>query len=232
MKPKDEFWQFLPEIFHLFGGKVQVWHCNVNSPPAPVEVLEKLLAEDEKAKARRFHFPRDRDRYILGRGLLRILLGQSLHQEPESLQFVYSAKGKPFLKAGNLQFNISHSGDAIIYGVSHDRAIGVDVEQIRPLPDALKLAQRFFCPAEWEQIRSLPSDLTSRAFFTAWTRKEAFLKATGDGLVGLKDVEVSLLPDEPAQIYRIEGKIAVGWQLDALDLGWEYVGAVAIAGKN
>ena len=228
MKPQDEFWQFLPEILHLPDAGVRVWQCDVKFPPVTVEASEKLLCEEEKAKASRFHFQSDRDRYILGRGLLRILLGHSLQQHPQSLQFVYSAKGKPFLKEEAIQFNISHSGDLIVLGVGGDRAIGVDVERIRPLPEVLKLAQRFFCEAEWEKIRHLPSNLTSRAFFTAWTRKEAFLKATGEGITGLKDVEVSLLPEESPQIYRIAGKIVEGWQLQSLDLGAEYVGAVVV----
>lgn len=232
MKVQDEFWQLLPEIFYLPDREVRVWRCNVKFPPVTVEALEKLLGEEEKAKAGRFHFPKDRDRYILGRGLLRLLLGHYLQRDPPSLQFVYSAKGKPFLKDEAVQFNISHSGDMVLLGMSRDRAIGVDVEQIRPLPDALKLARRFFCEAEWEKIRGLPSNLTSRTFFTAWTRKEAFLKATGEGIVGLKDVEVSLLPDEPARLYRIEGKIAKGWQLESLDLGDDYAGAVVVANQD
>ncbi|MGK7924023.1 MAG: 4'-phosphopantetheinyl transferase superfamily protein [Spirulina sp.] len=232
MKPQDEFWQSPWSVFRLPDGEVRVWRCNVKSPPVTVEALEKLLSEEEKTKADRFYFQRDRDRYILGRGLLRVLLGNDLQRDPQSLQFVYSAKGKPFLQGGEAQFNLSHSGDWVVYGVSRDRRIGVDVEQIRPFPEALKLAKRFFCEAEWEKIRGLPSNLTSRAFFTAWTRKEAFLKATGEGIVGLKDVEVSLLPEEPAQIYRIEGKIARGWQLWPLDLGGEYAGAVVVERKN
>ncbi|MEM9538622.1 MAG: 4'-phosphopantetheinyl transferase superfamily protein [Cyanobacteria bacterium P01_E01_bin.42] len=229
MKVSDEFWQLLPEIFHSPDRAVRVWRCNLKFPPVTVEALEKLLEEEEKTKAGRFHFQEDRDRYILGRGLLRLLLGHHLQRDPQSLQFAYSAKGKPFLPDEAVQFNISHSGDFVLLGMSRDRAIGVDVEQIRPLPDALKLAQRFFCEAEWEKIRSLPSNLTSRAFFTAWTRKEAFLKATGEGIVGLQDVEVSLLPDEPARIYRIEGKIATEWQLESLDLGEDYVGAMVVS---
>ncbi|MBP0020247.1 MAG: 4'-phosphopantetheinyl transferase superfamily protein [Cyanobacteria bacterium SBLK] len=232
MKIQDEFWQLLPEIFRSPDREVRVWRCNIKFPPVTVEALEKLLEEEEQAKAKRFHFSKDRDRYILGRGLLRLLLGHYLQQDPQSLQFAYSAKGKPFLKDEAVQFNLSHSGDLIVLGMSRDRAIGVDVEQIHPLPDALKLARRFFCEAEWEKIRTLPSNLTSRAFFTAWTRKEAFLKATGDGIAGLKDVEVSLLPDEPIQIYRIAGKIAKGWQLQSLDLGEEYVGAMVVSTKE
>ena len=225
-----KFLQSLPEILTRSRQGVCVWQCSIKSPPMTVEKLAKLLSQEEKSKVERFHFQRDRDRYILGRGLLRILLGHYLARDPQSLIFVYSDRGKPLLKGETLQFNISHSGDFIVYGVSRDRPIGVDIEQIRPLPDAVKLAERFFCQAEWEKIKDLPSFSTSRAFFTAWTRKEAFLKATGEGIAGLKDVEVSLLPDEPAQIYRIGGKVAVGWKLWPIDLEEGYVGAVVVKG--
>ncbi|WP_204105603.1 MULTISPECIES: 4'-phosphopantetheinyl transferase superfamily protein [Spirulina sp. CCY15215] len=227
-----KFLQSLPDILTRSPPEICVWQCCVQSPPMTVKTLVKLLSQEEKSKAERFHFQRDRDRYILGRGLLRVLLGHYLARDPQSLTFVYSARGKPLLKGETLQFNISHSGDLILYGVSRDRPIGVDIEQIRPLPDAVKLAERFFCKAEWEKIRDLPSFSTSRAFFTAWTRKEAFLKATGEGIAGLKDVEVSLLPEEPVQIYRIGGKVAVGWKLWPIDLESAYVGAVAVQGEN
>ncbi len=201
--------------------------------------MKRTLTDDEVERAERFHFDKDRDRYIVARGLLRKILGGYVGKKPQKLRFRYSDYGKPELtdeaKGQNINFNLSHSHGLALYGVTRNRGIGVDLELIRADFADEKIAERFFSPREVATLRSLPKEVQARAFFNCWTRKEAYLKALGDGLSRpLGDFEVSLVPGEPAKLLRVGWDPAERdrWSLQALEPALGYVGAVAVEGQD
>jgi 4'-phosphopantetheinyl transferase len=170
--------------------------------------LKGTLSSDELERARRFHFVRDRDRYVLRRGILRQILSYYLGCVPAAIDFSYQASGKPQLAhpaplSCDLRFNISHSGDAVLYAVTSRRDIGVDIELIRPEIEWALVANCFFAPAEIAALQRLPVHLQSRGFFNCWVRKEAYLKARGEGLsIPLDSFEVSLRPGDAPLLLR------------------------------
>ncbi len=170
-----------------------------------------------------------RQQFILSRGLLRGLLGHYLGCEPTSLQFDYGPHGKPSLAHSPWQFNLSHGGDLLLYAIA-PYPIGIDVEPMRPRAMA-KLAQRWFQPQEAAAILALPPAQQQAAFFATWTRKEAYLKATGEGLAGLSQVEVSTALEPTAGLRAIAGspQAAAGWTLRSWQPQPDYWAAVAIA---
>jgi 4'-phosphopantetheinyl transferase len=198
-------------------------------------LYEPLLALDERERAGRFHFERDRNRYVVGRGRLRQLLGQYLDLPPQKITFAYTDHGKPYLllqpDQPDLRFNISHSQQFAVLAFAWGRRLGVDVEVIRPLTDMADLVRRFFAPAEiaaWETV--LPEQ-QAEAFFCGWTRKEAFIKAIGEGLsYPLDQFVVSLHPDQPAQLLEIQGDLTAAqkWEMVLLRPFPQTVAAVVV----
>ncbi|MGB0561829.1 MAG: 4'-phosphopantetheinyl transferase family protein [Spirulinaceae cyanobacterium] len=181
-----------------------------------------LLNAAEQQRAQRFVRDCDRCRYIWARGNLRRLLGGYLGLAPEAIEFSYGDRGKPYLAQHPVQFNLSHSGDGLIYAFSRDRPIGVDIEQLQRAKDWLPLARRFFCGTEASAIAAVPAAEQAIAFFKLWTRKEAYLKATGEGLQGLAKIEIAL--DATAQVVE---KGWEAWQILDLNHIPGYAGAVA-----
>jgi 4'-phosphopantetheinyl transferase len=219
--------------WRLPPGEVHVWRTSLVRPKDAVERMRTLLARDEQHRADRFRFKRDRSRYIVGRALLRGLLARYLDAAPEELEFEYGEFEKPALRSGPW-FNLSHSGPIALYAFSSTGEIGIDVE----LDDAdfarERIAERFFSPAEVRLLRSLPSEAQPRAFLTCWTRKEAFIKARGDGLsLALDSFDVTLAPDVPAALLRTAwcSEEPGQWQLEDLsDPRAGYIAAVALRG--
>lgn len=221
-----------PPAVPIAEGAWRIAGCNVEvvmtlldaEAPAAGE-LAQCLSADERLRAGRFVFERDRRRYIVGRARLRHLLGARLGVRPEALEFAYGPRGKPRLAqdpAGtDLRFNMSHCEGVAVCAFAHGREVGVDVEAVRALDDADEVAARFFSPRENEAYLALAPQDRPRGFFNCWTRKEAFIKAMGDGLhFPLDAFDVSLAPGEPAQILRI-GETAgtlCGWTLRDVDL--------------
>jgi 4'-phosphopantetheinyl transferase len=197
--------------------------------------LAGLLSADERQRAGRFAFERDRRRYIVARARLRQLLGERLGAAPESLQFVYNPHGKPALarRPGqrDLRFNVSHCGEVAAYAFADGRDVGVDVEEVRELPDADDLAMRLFSRRERAAYMRLPVRERPQGFFNCWTRKEAFIKALGEGLSHpLEAFDVSLAPGKPARLLRVGGVPAsrCGWALSSFVRDPGLVGAVAV----
>jgi len=194
-----------------------------------------LLSEDEKVRCGLFHFEKDRDAYIIARGTLRSLLGHYLERPAASVEIGLGEHGKPALVGGELDFNLSHSRGIGLFAFARGRDIGVDVEWMNPRVDIASLAKRFFSAWEYTQFTSVPGVSKSQAFYNAWTRKEAFIKALGEGLsYPLDAFDVSLHPDQEARLVRIEGcnQKAVQWTLRAISPFPEYAGAVVALGRD
>jgi 4'-phosphopantetheinyl transferase len=210
---------------------VDVWRASLHHDAQTLAALEPLLADDELTRADAFHFARDRRRYVAGRGILRTLLGSALDVAPEAVTLRYGEHGKPLLDGGQLWFNLAHSGDTALLAVSHDFEVGVDVELAQPPADRDAIAERFFSPAEVSDLRALAPSQRDAAFLRCWTRKEAFVKARGDGLtLALDAFDVSLAPGEPCELRRTAWSDAepASWQLvDLSDPAGGFVAAVA-----
>lgn len=216
-------WLRPPADLRLQNQEVHVWRATLDRSPALTQFFAKSLSVDEQTRADRFHFEHHRQRFITGRGILRSLLGRYLQIAPDQLQFNYSDQGKPSLANQTLQFNLAHSQGLALIAISLDRPVGVDLEQIRAIADLNALTQRFFSFTEHAAICSLPLDQQPKAFFRYWTCKEAYLKATGDGLSKLKGLEISLRSNQSACLANVSQH---EWHLQELAPAEGFVGAI------
>lgn len=231
-------WQSPPQDISLATRDVHVWRASLTQPAAIVKDLRQLLSIDEQARADRFHFEVHREHYIVGRGYLRQLLARYLNLSPETIRFAYQQNGKPEIASETslcqLKFNLAHSGNLALYAFTGVGDIGVDLELIRPFTTD-DIASQFFSATEVASLNQLPPPIRHRAFFNCWTRKEAFLKANGFGLLlALDQFDVTLKPEEPPALLstRWDESEAARWELKAIDPGVDYVGAVAVQGHD
>ena len=190
-------WQSTSDPPNLTKNEVHIWRANLDISATEIEEYVGYLSNDEIARANKFRFPELRQRFIVARGILRHLLGHYLNISPKSLIFDYGDRGKPRLAQLNdrnpLEFNLSHSQGYALYGFTQDCSIGVDLECLREMPDAVKIARRFFSPREFQFIANLNPQQQTKVFFQFWTAKEAYLKAIGTGLAGsLAAVDITL----------------------------------------
>jgi 4'-phosphopantetheinyl transferase len=230
-------WRSPPASPALGSDEVHVWRFELDLPDPVIDSHFAVLSQDERERAQRFVFKKDRSHYIAARAAVRRTLGRYLQADPASLQFVYAARGKPSLSpqdpASELKFNVSHSAGIALLALSLSRDVGVDVERIRDDFPGLAIAHQFFTAAEYAALSSIEPARMHEAFFNCWTRKEAFIKAIGDGLsYPLKQFEVSLLPGEPARLLSIDGQAALAarYSLHGMVPRPGYVGALAVAG--
>jgi 4'-phosphopantetheinyl transferase len=224
-------WLPAPKKLDLLLNDVHIWRINLNSSESQLQFFRETLSSDEIARAQRFYFPEHRQRFIAGRGTLRAILGQYLGIDPKQVEFEYQPRGKPLLAAKfadkGLLFNLSHSQDLALCGVSYQNQIGVDLEYIRTMSDLEGLAKRFFSSREYEYLRLISPQEQQQIFFRYWTCKEAYLKATGDGLVQLEEIEISLTPNQPSQLL-----VSGGWNLRELTPAENFAAAVVVTGSN
>jgi 4'-phosphopantetheinyl transferase len=222
----------------LTGNEVHVWRAHLNVAASDARRGESSLSADERTRASAFRFQRDRTRFVVRRAVLRELLGAQLGVEPARLAFVYGQHGKPSLAApfdrSNLSFNLSHSDDLALFALASGRPVGVDVESIRPISDVADLVRRYFSRAENAAIDELPPAERHQAFFNAWTRKEAYLKATGEGLIdNLHSVEVSLTAAACDLVPRSNHTgPEQSWSIRGLTPAPDVAGAIAAAGRT
>jgi len=219
----------------LPDGAVHVWYAWLHVATAARQRLADTLSLDERARAERFHFSRHRDRYIVGRGLLRLLLSRYVGLRPQQVAFTYGAAGKPALRDSPVHFNVSHSEDLAVYAFAPEVRLGVDIEKIRSMSDDEGIAKRFFSAAEYAEFLTLDHHERPRGFFNCWTRKEAYVKALGDGLqVPLDRFRVTMKPGEPALLVSIEDdpNRASPWSVLELTPADGYVGAVVVYGRD
>ena len=232
-------WQSPQAGCRLGDGDVHVWRTRRHWSPAAIARFRDWLSYEERTKADAFHFEADRHRAIVGRGLLRHLLGTCLNRPPDALQIFAGLNGKPelvpALDAAPVAFNISHSGDWILVALAHQRAVGVDVEQMRSGMAVLEIAQQVFSEAERTGLAALPAAAREESFFMCWTRKEAYIKARGDGLsLPLDSFDVSFRATNAARLLatRPDPGEASRWTVRDLPLGTGYHAAVAAAGSG
>jgi 4'-phosphopantetheinyl transferase len=219
----------------LANDAIEIVVSRLDGGPEDVRASAALLSDVERQRASRFVFDRDRHRFTVARARLRRLLSARLGVPPEAVGFAYGEHGKPALDrhctASDLRFNVSHSDGVAVYAFSHGHEIGIDVESIRVIRDADDIAARFFSSRENEAYLALDPRDRPLGFFNCWTRKEAFVKALGDGLSHPLDrFDVSLAPGEPAKILRVEGTPGdhCGWTLHSFLPGPGLIGAIVV----
>ena len=217
---------------------VDVWIARTEELAREAGALAGTLDADERDRAARFHFEEDRRRFALRRGWMRRVLATYVGGAAESLRFEYTPHGKPSLASRGeaaLEFNLSHSGELAVLAVTFGRRVGVDVERRKRDRDLEGLAERFFAPDEAAAIRSLPSPARVAAFYRCWTRKEAFLKARGEGLgLPLERFSVPLEEGPGAALVRFEGDALepTRWSREDLALDGEYAAALVAQGRG
>lgn len=232
-------WETFPANLPLSKKEVHIWRADLDLQIISIQKFHQTLSTDERARAERFRFEQDRKRFVIGRGILRIIIGRYLNIEPSRLEFCYGKSGKPTLAntfgKETILFNMSDSGRLALYGFTRNHEIGVDIEHIRDIPEMEQIAERFFSDGENAVFHALPNGKKKEAFFNCWTRKEAFIKAKGQGLkLGLNQFEVSLAPGERAALLNIntDNQEASHWSLRDLDPGPGFVAALAVQGHG
>lgn len=232
-------WLKPPQRLRIEAGAVHIWRAWLDRPEEDIVAFENILSAEEKERASRFHFDRDRRRYISGRGILRVLLARYLDFHAADIGFKYGAQGKPVLSGEyqhqTIKFNLAHSNKLAIYAFAPEGDIGVDLEYIRQVKDSMDVAKRFFSANEYHVLSSLPEEDQQQAFFRCWTRKEAFIKAIGEGLsYPLDGFDVSLAPGEPASLLNVKGSVveATKWLLQNVQPGDGYIGALVVKGRG
>ena len=235
METGSSVWLTPPSNLHLAADEVHVWRAELDLPPTQLRRLKSTLTPDESERADRFRFEKDHQHYIAARGILRTILSSYLCISPERLRFVYSDYAKPSLAPEfahhDIQFNLSHSAGLALYAVTYRYDVGIDVEHIRTNFEHEEIAQRFFSPREVAILNTVSPHLKPLAFFNCWTRKEAYIKAQGQGLsLPLDRFDVSFAPGEPAQLLlSLDNPQEIGeWSLLALTPGHDYAGALAV----
>jgi 4'-phosphopantetheinyl transferase len=226
-------WQPSPDRLALAEDEIHVWRAYVECDETELLQFEATLSMDEKARAERFVFPPDRNRFIAVHGILRELLGRYVGRPPADLEFDYGPQGKPSLSAQaqrSVQFNVSHSHGIALLAFALRRQLGVDVELVRPDIAREQIAERYFSPQEVMELRRLPPALQDEGFFLCWTRKEAYIKALGGGLtVPLDSFQVSLTPGKPEELRAADSS---HWSMRSLRPDRRHVGTLVGEGSG
>jgi 4'-phosphopantetheinyl transferase len=224
-------------LYVIKPNEVHIWWARTDSPEWDITQLASVLSDDEINRADRFHFPHHRRRFIAAHGLVRLILGNYLDRAPGSVHLLRGLKGKPYLEkiaiGPSLCFNLSHSNDLAMVGITLDRRIGVDVEHIRPLSNLESIAGRYFSKDEIHGILNAPANEREQLFFHHWTMKESYLKATGAGLSGLQGIQIT--HDKSG----IDSRTAIvidqsnqSWFIEQFQLTLGYAASVAVEGET
>ncbi len=222
----------------LADREIHVWRASLSTDEPTLRRLEATLADQEKARAARFIFERDRDRYIAARGILRDLLGKYLQCAPRSIEFAYGPYGKPAITGAvsrsGICFNLSHSHGLAVVAIGREQEVGIDLELIRAEFASEAIAKRYFSAKEIDELTRLPAELRTDGFFLCWTRKEAYIKAKGDGLqIPLDSFDVSLSPGSPATLSSVdEPRWGIESFVPSLASEPNYAAAIVAEGKD
>jgi 4'-phosphopantetheinyl transferase len=230
----DPTWLLPPEVISLSESEVHVWLADLDAAICNLPELQTTLAADEIARAQRFHFPEHRDRFVLGRGLLRVILAKYLNLEPHAIAFSYGSHGKPFLQEpySHLSFNLTHSGGLALYIVALRREVGIDAECIERDREIDSIISRFFTQSEQTYLLNLLPAARQTAFFHCWTCKEAQAKASGEGIAqGLDQLDLSsMLEKKHNSIYHAPWTV-MSFRLEQ-DWRDRYAAAIAVTGQD
>jgi 4'-phosphopantetheinyl transferase len=192
-----------PDVNHSLSiptREVHVWRARLSSPIADLSTLRGSLSCEERERADRFRSEHDRARFVLGRIVARSVLGHCLQRPARDIQLTLDRSGKPVVASPSemtLHFNISHSGDHVLFALARNRRVGVDVEQVREAKDLNEIAARCFSKAEYLRLQTIPERMRTESFYRCWTLKEAYLKARGEGLrLSPDSFDVAFFPGE------------------------------------
>jgi len=221
----------------ITSDTLHVWCIRLTQSGDVVHTLEKHLSMDELRRADRYRREMDRTRYVIAHGALRELLADYTSETPRNISFGRTATGKPFLiddqGEQRLRFTLSHSGEWAVVALALSTDVGIDIEQIDSDVSVEAVAERFFSRGEFEALREVPSEQRIVAFFAAWTRKEAYVKARGEGIAGrLRDFSVSVDPEQPPILLTdsMDPDVALHWRIYDLDRDSGYAAALAVEG--
>ena len=234
------FWLYnIPQDLQLEKDTVDIWCIPLDIDEASLVSFYQILSVEERSKAERMRIEAPRKHYVAARAIMRQIIAAYMKEKPERLEFQYGPNEKPALARAfsrtGITFNMSHSHGLALYGVTLEREIGVDIEKIRQDMSITDLAKRFFSNREYEELINLPAEQKEQGFFNCWTRKEAYLKSTGQGLkFPLSHFDVSLAPGEPAALleHRTAPEQASLWSIAELDIGPGYAAALSVEGKD
>ena len=232
-------WKKPPVKLSLSEKHIDIWRTSLDLPQRQIDEYKSLLAPDEIERADRFKVKRKYREYLISRGLLRRVLGHALRIDPAGLEFEYSEHDKPFLdlihKGRPVTFNVSHTHEQTLIAVTLEHALGIDIEHVRHDVQFRQLARRFFSAQEARELETYTEAGIPRAFFACWTRKEAFVKALGDGIsFGLNEFSVAVDPfaDDVALTTHWDPEEAGNWSLTNIRTDPDYIAALAVAGQG
>ena len=235
----SDLWCSPPQGLRTSVDEVHVWRAGLDMNTSKLHGLFQILSQEERERSARFRFQKDRDCFIAAHGLLRVILGRYLSVEPEQLRFCTNDFGKPSLCPSSefelIRFNMSHSEKFCLYAFSGGREVGIDLEFIRPLGNINEIAKQFFSSQEVETLPSLSRDRQTNAFYNCWTRKEAYIKARGEGLsIPLDQFDVSLSPGQPATLVnsREDPQEVSRWTLMGFTPCPDFAAALAVEGHG
>lgn len=234
----NKMWETPPENLYITDESVHVWLADIEKESKNIEYLSGFLSEDELKRAGRFLFEKDKVRHIVAHGLLRLILCRYIKAGPGDFRFTAGKRGKPVLdnlNPGDIRFNLSHSGKFVVYAVTVGAEVGVDIEFMKEIKDAGEIVGRFFSGQEIGEYNKLPAGQRKEAFFTCWTRKEAFIKAVGEGLyMPLDSFSVSPDPDvKPVIEVHGEDKKGGIWSIEDISVNdCDYACALVTEGRG
>jgi 4'-phosphopantetheinyl transferase len=211
-----------------------IWLADLDDPGRDLDAAHALLADDERARAERFVFDQHRHRFVVCRAWLRAQLAGHLRRDPAALRFEYGPAGKPALVGPGPRFNVSHSDRYALLVIAEGGEVGIDIERIRPMRDMDQVAERVFSAAERAALSRVPADRRMDAFFAGWTRKEAYIKARGEGIGLLGAIDVALSPGETPRLIRVAGLPAEleRWSIEAFAPVPGFAAAVCLEGRG
>ncbi|MEM7770006.1 MAG: 4'-phosphopantetheinyl transferase superfamily protein [Cyanobacteria bacterium P01_A01_bin.37] len=239
----EHLWRSPDQFPCLKRNDIHIWRASLACSDRQQECYRSMLSQREHQRAARLQFEHLRHRFVACRGMLRALLGRYLAIAPEQIQFIYGAHGKPTLNDSRhplpLSFNLSHSNDLALFAFCRSGALGVDVEYLRSSVDVVGLSKRFFTAQEHQAVMSRPAEQRILEFFNIWTCKEAYLKATGEGLAGLQTVEVDIQANKSVNLMILRQPLlsampdpsTLRWQMCQCWPQERYVGAIALGSQ-